>query len=108
MTTNAAAQPGDRLVLTKRIGTGVIATAIKRELASAEVAEGAIASMTGMVSVLKLMRSPRGSTAGGQGDQAFGGLAASPSLSCDRQIAGGVFGPQIICAEGGDGHRRNP
>jgi selenide,water dikinase len=46
MTTNAAAQPGDRLVLTKRIGTGIIATAIKRELASADVADGAIASMT--------------------------------------------------------------
>jgi len=46
MTTNAAAQPGDRLVLTKRIGTGIVATAIKREQVSSEVAEGAIASMT--------------------------------------------------------------
>ena len=44
MTTNAAAQPGDRLVLTKRIGTGIIATAIKRELAGVDVAAGAIAS----------------------------------------------------------------
>lgn len=46
MTTNAAARPGDRLVLTKRIGTGIIATAIKRELAKADVADGAILSMT--------------------------------------------------------------
>ena len=32
--TNAAARPGDALVLTKKIGTGVIATALKRQLAS--------------------------------------------------------------------------
>ncbi|MGH9376695.1 MAG: selenide, water dikinase SelD, partial [Terriglobia bacterium] len=31
---NAAARPGDRLVLTKRIGTGVIGTALKKGVAS--------------------------------------------------------------------------
>jgi len=33
---NAGARPGDDLVFTKRIGTGVIATALKRELAAEE------------------------------------------------------------------------
>jgi len=45
MTTNAAARPGDVLVLTKPIGTGIVATAIKREQASAEVANAAIRAM---------------------------------------------------------------
>ncbi len=43
--TNAAAVPGDVLVLTKPIGTGVIATAIKRESASEEAVAAATASM---------------------------------------------------------------
>jgi selenide, water dikinase len=43
--TNAGARPGDRLILTKPIGTGVIATAIKFGRAAAEVSDGAIASM---------------------------------------------------------------
>jgi selenide,water dikinase len=43
--TNAAARPGDRLVLTKALGTGLVATAVKRG-AAAEGAEAAmIASM---------------------------------------------------------------
>ena len=46
MITNAAAQPGDRLVLTKALGTGLIATAIKDGAASAVVQDAAIASMT--------------------------------------------------------------
>ncbi len=46
VTTNAAAKPGDVLVLTKPIGSGVIATAIKREKASPESVKAAIASMT--------------------------------------------------------------
>lgn len=46
MTTNDAARPGDRLVLTKAIGTGIIATAIKREQSTPRATEAAIASMT--------------------------------------------------------------
>jgi len=46
ITTNAGARPGDRLVLTKAIGTGVIATAIKQAKAPADVVTAAIASMT--------------------------------------------------------------
>jgi selenide, water dikinase len=41
-----AARPGDTLVLTKPVGTGVIATAHKRGAASAEVLRAAVASMT--------------------------------------------------------------
>ncbi len=43
---NSGAQPGDRLVLTKALGTGVISTAIKRGLAHSEWIESAISSMT--------------------------------------------------------------
>ncbi|MGH2570665.1 MAG: selenide, water dikinase SelD, partial [bacterium] len=40
------ALPGDRLVLTKPIGTGILTTALKRELLSAEDIADAVAAMT--------------------------------------------------------------
>lgn len=43
--TNAAARPGDTLLFTKRIGTGVISTALKRGLAVPEHVDESIASM---------------------------------------------------------------
>jgi len=43
---NAGARPGDRLILTKALGTGIISTAIKFDRASSAVAAAAIASMT--------------------------------------------------------------
>jgi selenide, water dikinase len=43
--TNAGARPGDALFLTKPLGTGIIATAIKRDRASREVTEAAIETM---------------------------------------------------------------
>ena len=43
--TNAGAQPGDVIILTKPIGTGVISTGIKRAKASAEVVAESIATM---------------------------------------------------------------
>jgi selenide,water dikinase len=43
---NSTARPGDVLVLTKPIGTGIIATAIKKEAAPPEAVSAAIASMT--------------------------------------------------------------
>jgi selenide,water dikinase len=43
--TNAAARAGDRLVLTKPLGSGVIATAIKKGEAAADVVEGAVEVM---------------------------------------------------------------
>ena len=43
--TNAKARPGDQLVLTKPIGTGVIATAAKAQATDAATLEGAVATM---------------------------------------------------------------
>ena len=43
---NAAARPGDRLVLTKRIGTGIISTALKKNAASDAAIRAAIESMS--------------------------------------------------------------
>jgi selenide,water dikinase len=45
---NAGARPGDALVLTKPIGTGVIATAIKRGTATEEQSRAAVASMVAL------------------------------------------------------------
>jgi selenide,water dikinase len=42
---NAGARAGDALVFTKRLGTGVITTALKREIASEAHVQGAIESM---------------------------------------------------------------
>jgi selenide,water dikinase len=44
--TNSGAQPGDALILTKPLGTGVISTAVKRGKAQAEWVEAATQSMT--------------------------------------------------------------
>jgi len=44
--TNAGAQPGDVLVLTKPIGLGVISTAVKREAATPELLATAVTVMT--------------------------------------------------------------
>lgn len=46
MLTNAGARPGDRLVLTKRLGTGIIATALKFDRAPDAARDAAIRSMT--------------------------------------------------------------
>lgn len=44
--TNGGAKPGDRLVFTKALGTGVISTAIKKSAAKQSWMDAAIASMT--------------------------------------------------------------
>ncbi len=43
---NSGARPGDRIVLTKPIGTGIIATAMKRGVADGDITERAIAVMS--------------------------------------------------------------
>ena len=42
----SGAQPGDKLILSKALGTGVVTTALKRGIASAAHVDGAIASMS--------------------------------------------------------------
>jgi selenide, water dikinase len=46
LTRNSGAQPGDVLVLTKPIGTGIIATAVKRGIAADDVVRSAVDVMT--------------------------------------------------------------
>ncbi len=48
ITTNRGAVPGDALVLTKPLGTGLIATGIKRDRVDAEVADHAVAVMANL------------------------------------------------------------
>jgi selenide,water dikinase len=43
--TNSGAQPGDVLILTKKLGTGVISTALKRGIADDSHVDGAVESM---------------------------------------------------------------
>jgi selenide,water dikinase len=46
VTTKGGARPGDKLVLTKPLGTGIVTTALKRERATEEDLRAAVASMT--------------------------------------------------------------
>lgn len=48
LVTNAGAQPGDSLVLTKPLGTGIIATALKRQQADAGVVREAVEIMASL------------------------------------------------------------
>lgn len=48
MTTNAGARPGDRILLTKPLGTGIVTTALKFGKASPGEAEAAVASMSAL------------------------------------------------------------
>ncbi len=57
--TNAGATPGDRLILTKPIGTGIIATAIKRGDCPAPVAAAAVASMAALNRTAGELMGPR-------------------------------------------------
>ena len=46
--TNAAALPGDRLVLTKPLGTGLVSTAVKRTIAQPGAESASVASMSAL------------------------------------------------------------
>jgi selenide,water dikinase len=46
--TNGKAEPGDRLVLTKPLGTGIVATALKGGMASEEAVQKIVESMTAL------------------------------------------------------------
>src|SRR5262245_46846688 len=54
---NVGARAGDALILTKRLGTGIITTAIKRQIASAKSMRAAVASMIALNSTAsRIMR----------------------------------------------------
>lgn len=61
---NSTARPGDVLVLTKPLGTGIISTAIKGEMAAAEVTEEAIRWMTTLNRGAALLMSEFNASAG--------------------------------------------
>jgi selenide, water dikinase len=63
MITNQGAQPGDMLFLTKPLGTGLVATAIKRGLCPAQLAEAAITVMTQLNREASLAMLEAGATA---------------------------------------------
>jgi len=46
--TNSGAKPGDALILTKPIGTGIVSTAVKRKLAGEQIAKEAIEVMSSL------------------------------------------------------------
>jgi selenide,water dikinase len=70
--TNAGAKPGDRLFLTKPIGTGAINTAVKRGKASAEAEQAAVRNM--MQSAAAASRAMRAAGANGATDVTGFGL----------------------------------
>jgi len=79
--TNQGAQPGDKLLFTKSLGTGVISTAIKKAAAKPEWIEAAIKSMTTLNKQAAEIIS--GSTVG----RASVGMGASP-VQAERSSAG--------------------
>jgi selenide,water dikinase len=64
--TNGGAKPGDRLLFTKALGTGVISTAIKKKAAKQSWIDVAISSMTTLNK--KAAEVISGATSGGMGD----------------------------------------
>ena len=78
--TNAGAEVGDDLILTKRLGTGVIATALKRGLASEEHVEAMIGSMTAL-------NAAAGDAVGRQGVHAATDITGFGLLGHARELA---------------------
>ena len=61
--TNRGAKPGDVLVLTKPLGTGLVATAIKRGVATPDVRDAAVASMVELTERAAAVARSAGATA---------------------------------------------
>jgi selenide,water dikinase len=80
--TNQGAQPGDRLLFTKPLGTGVISTAIKKGVAKQEWIDAAVKSMTTLnkaaAEVITSMETGDPSTSSGQ----------APARPAERSSAG--------------------
>ncbi len=109
---NAGARAGDALVFTKRLGTGVISTALKRDMASHADVEASIASMLTLnrraceamleyrcawLHRCQWLRADRACTGDGAGE-----LRDTGDRSGSRTIFAGSVG---ICAAGRDSRR---
>ena len=81
---NGGALPGDRLVFTKAIGTGVISTAIKKGVAKQSWIDAAVASMTTL-------------------NKAAAGVITSFDFSDRSKTAKGVGGTEVITARSASG-----
>jgi len=79
MITNTAARPGDLLVLTKPLGTGIITTGIKRALASRVTVQKAIDSMCAL-NIIGAELAERGLVRGGTDVTGYGLLGHLGSL----------------------------
>ncbi len=97
---NVGARPGDVLLLTKALGTGVIATALKKDRTSAEAVAAAVASMTQLnraaaEALLEIERSGDGA------DPSAAGLGASGTIHAVTDITGfGLLGHAHEMAHG--------
>jgi selenide,water dikinase len=88
MLTNDAARPGDRLVLTKPLGTGILTTALKRDLLPESALAAAVHSMTTL-------------------NDAAAGAALAAEVRCGTDVTGfGLLGHlgNILTASGVGAH----
>jgi selenide,water dikinase len=88
--TNARAIPGDLLVLTKPLGTGILTTGIKRGLTSSKAARKAIAGMR-QLNVVGAVLAERGLVRAGTDITGFGLLGHLGSLCRASHVGAEVF-----------------
>lgn len=92
--TNARARPGDYLVLTKPLGTGIVTTGIKRGLASPALARRAIAVMSHLNAVGALI-AERGWVRAGTDVTGFGLLGHLGAICRASHVVAEIDVPQL-------------
>ena len=99
---NAGARPGDRLILTKAIGTGVIATALKFDRATPEAVEAAIASMTTLNKAVAeiVVALPDGAVAGCTDITGFGLMGHASEMAAASGCTIEIDSQQVPLLEG--------
>jgi selenide,water dikinase len=88
--TNAKARPGDLLVLTKPLGSGIVSTGIKRNLTSPALARWAVAIMRGLNSAGAELAA-RGWVAAGTDVTGFGFLGHLMAICRASQVGAEVY-----------------
>ncbi len=94
MITNAAARPGDLLVLTKPLGTGIITTGIKRGVTSAALAKKAVSCMSRLNTVGADL-AERGLVCAGTDVTGFGLLGHLGSLCRASRVGASIQADQL-------------